>query len=59
MTVLMHDAVQQLSKPAKDAYEKGDLADLTFADDTLLLGVSAPTLKNFSELYPSQHNSTD
>jgi hypothetical protein len=47
MTVLMHDAVQQLSKPAKDAYEKGDLADLTFADDTLLLGVSAPHVEEF------------
>lgn len=38
MTVLMHDAVELLGPQARAAYEQGDLADLAYADDTLLFG---------------------
>ena len=34
----MHDAVAMLSRPAREAYERGELADIVYADDTLLLG---------------------
>ena len=37
MTVMMHDAVQNLPLEAQRAYQSGDLADLAFADDTLLI----------------------
>ena len=40
MSVLMHDAVSSLSPAAREAYHKGDLADLAYADDTLLMGAS-------------------
>ena len=39
MTVLLHDAVQMLSSDARNAYEKGSLGDLVYADDTLLIGI--------------------
>jgi len=41
MTVLMTDAQAMLSKGAAEAIQRGDLADLLYADDTLVLGVSA------------------
>ena len=47
MSALMHDAVSMLSQPAREAYRKGDLADLAFADDTLLLGVSPAYVTEF------------
>ena len=47
MTVLMHDAKQMLSDAARVAYEKGDLADLVYADDTLLFGVSSKFLEEY------------
>ena len=47
MTVMMHDAVNLLSGATKEAYVKGELADLAFADDTLLLGVSAQHVEEF------------
>ena len=40
MSVLLHDAVAALGPEARAAYERGDLADLVYADDTLLMGVS-------------------
>ena len=43
----MSDAVKSLSHPALQAYDKGDLADLVFADDTLLLGVSPTHLSEY------------
>ena len=43
MSVMMHDAVASLSPQARAAYQKGELADVTYADDTLLVGV-APKL---------------
>ena len=39
MSVVMHGAVELLTPVAHTAYTKGDLADLVYADDTLLLGV--------------------
>ena len=47
MTMLMHDAVELLSPAAKESYNKGDLANIVYADDTLLLGVSAPFVSEF------------
>ena len=47
MSVLMHDAVQSVSPAARAAYDRGDLADLAFADDTLLMGVSSVHLTEF------------
>jgi len=47
MTVLMHDAVELLSPAARAAYEQGDLADLAYADDTLLLGMSSAHLAEY------------
>ena len=47
MSLLMHDAVGMLSPQAREAYERGDLADITFADDTLLSGASPKFLAEF------------
>ena len=47
MSALMHDAVESLSGDAKAAYLQGDLADIAYADDTLLLGVSSAHLTEF------------
>jgi len=47
MTVLLHDAVGLLGESAKAAYQKGDLSELLFADDTLLIGVSDSCLTEF------------
>ena len=49
----MQDAVGLLSPEARRAYDQGDLADLAFADDTLLLGVSAAHLENFLQAVAS------
>ena len=38
MTILMRDAYSMLSSEAKLAYERGDLGDVLFADDTLIVG---------------------
>jgi hypothetical protein len=45
MTVLMHDAVRSLPAEDQRLHEIGSLASLLYADDTLLLGVSAPALQ--------------
>ena len=47
MTVLMHDAVDLLGPDARSAFARGDLADLAFADDTLLMGVSSTHLGEY------------
>ena len=47
MSVLMSDAVALLDTETKEAYNKGDLADITFADDTLLMGVAQNSLSAF------------
>jgi len=47
MSVIMHDAVASLPDAARQAYDKGDLADLVYADDTLLIGASSIHLQSF------------
>ena len=47
MTILMHDAVSNLDVPSAVAYEKGDLADIVYADDTLLLATCDSHLQEF------------
>ena len=47
MTVLMHDAVSNLGGAALLAYNRGDLADIVYADDTLLLGTCDPHLQDY------------
>ena len=47
MSVIMHDAVGMLSPPAREAYRKGALADIVYADDTLLLSVSPKFLQEY------------
>jgi len=38
MTMLMGDAVAMLSPPCSEAFQKGSLFDVLYADDTILLG---------------------
>jgi hypothetical protein len=48
MTVLMTDAVAMLSPEAKIAYLAGDLSDVVYADDTLLMSSHGPFLQEFA-----------
>ena len=43
MSVLLHDALSMLQGAAREAFERGDLPDVVYADDTLLMGVSTFT----------------
>ena len=43
----MHDAVGLLGPSARAAYERGELADLAYADDTMLMGVSSAHLSEY------------
>jgi len=45
MTVLMHDAVGSLNDADTRAMQEGGLGQLVYADDTLLISVSAPRLE--------------
>jgi len=47
MSVLLQDAVDMLNTAASAQYTKGELADVLYADDTLLLGVSEAHLEEF------------
>ena len=47
MTVLMSDARGMLSEKAKIACERGELEDVLFADDTLLLGSHGPHVEEY------------
>ena len=47
MSVLMKDAVSLLQADARAAYERGDLADLAYADDTLLIGTQSKHVSEF------------
>jgi hypothetical protein len=47
MTVLLHDAVAHLGPQARAAYDSNLLADLVYADDTLLIGVSDEHVTEF------------
>ena len=46
MSVLMDDAVRMLSIEARAAYERGDLAEVIYADDTLLVSISPTHLQD-------------
>ena len=50
MTVLMKDAVSSLGDSAGAAYQRGDLADIVYADDTLLLASSDHHLQEFMSM---------
>jgi len=47
MTVLMEDAARKLPPEDRDRLDEGSLAELLYADDTLLLSVSAKSLERF------------
>ena len=47
MNVLMTDAIGLLSPDDLNRFHEGALAELLYADDTLLLGVSADALERF------------
>ena len=47
MSVLLDDAVSMLSPEASEAYLRGDLSDIVYADDTLLIGVSDKHLSEY------------
>ena len=47
MSVLIQDVVGRMSNADKKAYEKGDLMAVLYADDTLLMNVSAKSLERF------------
>jgi len=47
MSVMMGDAVSLLSPLAKAAYDRQELADIAYADDTLLIGASSAFVQEF------------
>ena len=47
MTAVMHDAVSFLPEDARAAYDRGELADVVYADDTLLLGANVKYVEFF------------
>ena len=47
MSVLLHDAVSALGPDAKREYERGELADVVYADDTLLMGTDEKLLTGY------------
>jgi len=47
MSVLLHDAVGLLGTSAANEYAAGELADLVYADDTLLIGISKRHLEEY------------
>ena len=47
MSAIMENAVAQLSDAAAEAYRRNQLADIAYADDTLLLGTSAEHVEEF------------
>ena len=47
MTVLMHDAVAELSVEDQRRHREGELGTLLYADDTLLVGYQGPPLQAF------------
>ena len=47
MTIVMEDARKRLGASARHACSKGDLSDALFADDTLLISVSAKHLEEY------------
>ena len=49
MSVLVNDAVAYLGPQDQNSFNRRDLATLLYADDTLLMGVSATAVNNFLE----------
>ena len=47
MSILLHDAVGLLGTNAAHEYSIGSLADLVYADDTLLIGISQSLLEEY------------
>ncbi len=47
MSVLMGDAVAALPPCDKELWQQGSLAELLYADDTLLLGIAANIMQRF------------
>ena len=47
MSVLLTDATAMLSPAANSAYQRGDLSDVVYADDTLLISVSSTHLEEY------------
>ena len=47
MSVLMDDAVAMLPACDKELWQQGSLAELLYADDTLLLGISPGSVERF------------
>ena len=47
MTILMHDASLELPHEDQELLQKGCLASMLYADDTLLMGVSPDSLQGF------------
>ena len=47
MSVLLSDATAMLSPSAESAYQRGDLSDVVYADDTLLISVSSSHLEEY------------
>ena len=47
MSVLVSDAFSLLPDEAKSAHETGDLSEVLYADDTLLLGISAQHVEQY------------
>jgi len=47
MSVLLKDAVSMFSPEARQAYDRGDLSDVIYADDTLLISVSVNHLAEY------------
>ena len=48
MTVLMKDATDMLQSGARDAINKGDLFEVLYADDTLLIGKEPKHVEEFA-----------
>jgi hypothetical protein len=53
MSVLLEDAVSMLSPGARQAYDRGDLSDVVYADDTLLISVSDAHLAEYLRVVAS------
>ena len=49
----MKDSLDSLSQGALEAYRRGELADVLYADDTILIGSDAKILDAFQRLFPT------
>jgi hypothetical protein len=50
MSIIMHDSIAKLGETSSQAYNKGALYDILYADDTLLIGTSATNVAEFAEM---------